>query len=84
MATQPLEDSGDRRLLAASLDAYEGMEDLLCFSSDYPHISADEPGYIARTLPDGWAPKVFERNAAELFGWDLTQPSEVVAATVGA
>jgi predicted TIM-barrel fold metal-dependent hydrolase len=70
LATQPLEESGEPKGLARMLESYEGMEDMLCFSSDYPHITADEPGYVARALPKGWAEKVFYQNAASLFDWE--------------
>jgi hypothetical protein len=82
IATQPLEDTLDRKPLAPALEAYDGMENLLCFASDYPHISTDEPGHVARTLPKAWASKVFERNAAQLFGWEPSEPTDPVSAVV--
>jgi uncharacterized protein len=75
-ATQPLEEGFTRRDVGEVLDSYEGMEDLLCFSSDYPHISADEPGYVASLLPASWRDKLFHQNASEFFGWPAEVPAE--------
>ena len=32
----------------------DGIEDILCFSSDWPHPSMDDHVYVARQLPDAW------------------------------
>jgi uncharacterized protein len=45
-------------------------EDILCFSSDYPHWDTDEVSDIGRSIPAGWHSKVFRDNAMELFGWN--------------
>jgi predicted TIM-barrel fold metal-dependent hydrolase len=55
----------------------------LVFSSDYPHISFDEPTYIARLLPAAWQRKVFCENACELFGWSLPAEDWVNPALAG-
>lgn len=78
-ATQPLEESDDPKGVGRLLSSYEGMEKLLCFSSDYPHISADEPGFVARMLPSAWTDDVFHRNAAEFFGWEWAEAESVGA-----
>jgi predicted TIM-barrel fold metal-dependent hydrolase len=47
-----------------------GGEDILCFSSDYPHWDTDDIGDIGRNIPEAWHRKVFHDNAMELFGWN--------------
>jgi predicted TIM-barrel fold metal-dependent hydrolase len=70
LATQPIETSPDGRDgLADLLQTVEGMEELLCYSSDYPHITFDDPDYVARQLPRGWERKVFCDNACAAYGW---------------
>lgn len=69
-STQPIETSRQRHAVADMLQTIDGMEDLLCFSSDYPHISFDDPTYVARLLPKGWEHKVFYENARVIYGWD--------------
>jgi uncharacterized protein len=82
LTTQPLEESPVKGRLAQLLSAVDGIENLLCFSTDWPHWSADDPNYIARHLPDEWHEKVFYANACEFFGWDL--PTEHVSSAVAA
>jgi len=68
VSTQPLEeDFGDRSGLFDLLSCIDGVERLLCFSSDYPHWTMDEPDYVARRLPEAWRPLVMNDNACELF-----------------
>jgi predicted TIM-barrel fold metal-dependent hydrolase len=69
MTTQPLEMSPKRDQLVNLLDAVEGIEDMLCFASDYPHWDTDDPTFAARLLPDRWHAKLFYNNAAKLYGW---------------
>jgi predicted TIM-barrel fold metal-dependent hydrolase len=68
MTTQPLESPDDRRDLLSVLEAY-GAEDLLVYSSDYPHWDADDVRYVASRLPAKWHTKVFYDNARRLYGW---------------
>jgi predicted TIM-barrel fold metal-dependent hydrolase len=63
LSTQPFELTPRKEQLIELLEAFGGMEDLLCFSSDYPHWDADDPFYVARRLPRDWLPKVFHENA---------------------
>lgn len=70
LSTQPIEESpDDKGGVAALMGTIDGMENLLCFSSDYPHYSTDEPDFVARQLPQAWHRKVFCDNACEAFGW---------------
>jgi uncharacterized protein len=64
LSTQPLEVPPRHEQMLRVFEAIEGMDEILVFASDYPHWDADDPRYIARVLPDEWAPKVFHDNAA--------------------
>jgi uncharacterized protein len=79
LSTQPFEESPDGKSVVADFLAnVDGIEDLLCFSSDYPHYSMDDPTYVARLLPAAWHRKVFCDNACASYGWQA--PVEAVAA----
>jgi predicted TIM-barrel fold metal-dependent hydrolase len=67
--TQPLEVSPDPADLHRVLTSVDGMEDMLCFATDYPHISFDDPNYVAKNLPDGWQRGVMCDNAARYYSW---------------
>jgi predicted TIM-barrel fold metal-dependent hydrolase len=73
LSTQPMIEGPDRSSLIQLLETVDGIEDMLCFSSDYPHVSADDVTYTARLLPSAWLPKVFCENACKL--WSLPRPS---------
>jgi predicted TIM-barrel fold metal-dependent hydrolase len=45
-------------------------EEILCFSSDYPHWDTDDIRDISHSVPEAWHAKVFRDNARELFGWN--------------
>lgn len=65
-STQPFELTPHKEQLVELFEAVGGMEDLLCFSSDYPHWDADDPFYVASRLPESWLPKIFSKNAKEM------------------
>lgn len=69
-STQPIETAPHPRAVTDLLQTVDGMEDLLCFSSDYPHISFDDPTYVARLLPARWREKVMHENARAIYGWE--------------
>lgn len=72
LSTQPLEESpDDKGALVDLLSTVDGIEDMLVFSSDYPHLTYDDPSYVSRMLPDAWHEKVMHDNAAKLFGWPV-------------
>jgi uncharacterized protein len=85
VTTQPMELTPERGQLAEALEAAEGMEDILCFASDYPHWDTDDPGFIARRLPKDWWHKVFYENTLRALRWpqERTRPAELVGAGVG-
>jgi predicted TIM-barrel fold metal-dependent hydrolase len=88
LSTQPLEESPDGKgVVADFLATVDGIEDLLCFSTDYPHYSMDDPTYVARLLPSGWHRKVFCENACASYGWEVpaqaSKSGPAVAARTG-
>ncbi len=72
---QPMESVGaaDARNLIKLLTTVEHVEDMLCFSSDYPHWSMDEFEFVSHHMPDEWHRKLFLANAAESLGWSATE-----------
>jgi predicted TIM-barrel fold metal-dependent hydrolase len=68
VTTQPLDSPDDPEELVTLL-SYIGGQDILCYSSDYPHWDADELSYITRVLPKDWLPNVLRENAMKLYGW---------------
>jgi uncharacterized protein len=69
VSTQPLEESENPKEVADVLTSVDGLENVMCFSSDYPHFTFDDPDYIVRKLPKGWARKVMCDNACAAYGW---------------
>jgi uncharacterized protein len=67
--TQPLEEGTERGDLIEVLTSIDDIQSLLCFGTDYPHLSFDDPGYITRSLPDEWARQVMCDNACAIYGW---------------
>ncbi len=64
LTTQPIETtSHDRGRFVELLSSFDGIEDVLCFSSDYPHFDTDVPTYLESILPQGWHERVFHENA---------------------
>ena len=80
VSTQPVEASiDDRRRLVDFLATVEGIEDMVCFSSDYPHWDNDEPTFIGTILPSEWHDKVFYANSRRL----LRLPSSIPMQAAG-
>jgi predicted TIM-barrel fold metal-dependent hydrolase len=70
VTTQPLDlEPGDDALLAPLVA--DGFEEVLMFSSDYPHWDADDVRIAVARLPRSWRESVLWRNAAELYGVDV-------------
>jgi predicted TIM-barrel fold metal-dependent hydrolase len=77
--TQPLDSSPRNEQLIDVLSTINA-EDVLMFSSDYPHWDTDDAGHIAKRLPQSWHAKVFRENAVDFFGWtDLKRTSPTPA-----
>ena len=72
LSTQPIEQAGrTSQGLVELLATIDGIEHMLCFSTDYPHGAMDEPGFVASQLPAAWLPLVFESNACASYGWPM-------------
>jgi predicted TIM-barrel fold metal-dependent hydrolase len=70
IGTQPLDDCADPKDLQQIFETVDGIDDVLVFSSDYPHVSYNDPPWVSRRLPSSWWRKVFVENACKLYGWD--------------
>ena len=81
LSTQPFELTPRKEQMIELLEAFGGMDDMLCFSSDWPHWDADDPFYIAGRLPRSWLPKVFYANARSFLRLDAV-PEPVAAGGV--
>jgi uncharacterized protein len=68
-STQPLETLTSKQFRTL-LEIYPFLEDVLLFSTDYPHFDADDPFYITKRLPKEWMPKLLYRNSCAAYGWD--------------
>jgi len=76
LTTQPVEESDDPRHLAELIQNIRA-EDMIMFSSDYPHWDFDNPEAVRALFPRGLREKIMADNAAKLYG--LTET--VTAAT---
>jgi uncharacterized protein len=81
LSTQPLELTPRKQQLIELLEAFGGMDELLCFSSDWPHWDADDPLYITTRLPKDWLPKVFYSNARSFLRLDPVVSPETAASS---
>ena len=70
LATQPTEDISAEQWL--KLIDLMGSDELLVFSTDYPHFDFDDPvAAIPRSLPENLREKILWKNAASFYGLDL-------------
>lgn len=79
LSTQPTEDiSADQWSKLVDLI---GSDEILVFSTDYPHFDFDDPNAaIPRALPDDLREKILWKNAAAFYGLDMPPASASVAA----
>lgn len=75
LSTQPFELTPRKEQLIELLEAFGGMEDLLCFSSDYPHWDADDPFAVATRIPRSWLANVFYENARSILRLPPSRPA---------
>ncbi|MFC4779253.1 amidohydrolase family protein [Paenibacillus sp. GCM10023252] len=66
LTTQPIEEPSDFNHLKQIFDMIDG-ENILLFSSDYPHWDFDDPTAILKRLSDEAKRKIFYENAKQLF-----------------
>ena len=69
VSTQPFDYTQEASQVVELLESFGGMEDILCFATDYPHWDADDPTYLAARLPKAWHSRIFFDNAARVYGW---------------
>jgi uncharacterized protein len=67
-STQPFDEPGNRQDLNQLLETFDA-EQVLVFSSDYPHYDNDDPRYLLKTrIPERLRSTVAWRNAVDTFG----------------
>jgi predicted TIM-barrel fold metal-dependent hydrolase len=72
--TQPMEDPEDRGQLVRYLE-WMDTDDLLLFSTDYPHWSYDDPAWAVQRIPKHRRDRVMFQNAIELLHLPTTIPA---------
>jgi uncharacterized protein len=66
-ATQPMDEPEKIEDLWRLIEMLDG-EEILCFSSDYPHYDNDDPAVILKKLPEASRERIAWTNAHEFFG----------------
>jgi predicted TIM-barrel fold metal-dependent hydrolase len=66
LTTQPLEESNRPDDILKIIEMIQA-EDMLLFSSDYPHWDNDNPERVFKTFPSKLKNKIFHENARKLF-----------------
>jgi predicted TIM-barrel fold metal-dependent hydrolase len=66
MTTQPIEEPDNPKHLKMMFEMFDA-ENMLLFSSDYPHWDFDDPTMILKQFPLEIRRKVFSENARALF-----------------
>jgi predicted TIM-barrel fold metal-dependent hydrolase len=64
--TQPLESPEDPQRMVKLLGLVDA-QDMLVFSSDYPHWDFDSPEFALKGFPEEWKRRIYWDNASELF-----------------
>ncbi|MEM0990825.1 MAG: amidohydrolase family protein [Pseudomonadota bacterium] len=78
LSTQPTEDISVRQW--ESVVDLMGTDEILVFSTDYPHFDFDDPHQaIPRALPESLREKILWKNAAEFYELDIPPASQVAA-----
>jgi len=81
-STQALDDVTPFSDLLRVMELIHGDE-LLVFSTDYPHHDTDDPDWLEARLPKAWRRRVMAENAIELYGLPRTRPRDAFDAEVG-
>jgi predicted TIM-barrel fold metal-dependent hydrolase len=80
LTTQPMEPGPSRKHMIDQLEMFEGIEDMLCYASDYPHWDSDDPLVIAARIPKDWHAKLFYNNSAKLYNFPELSEQEISGA----
>lgn len=76
LSTQPCEaTAADKDRLVENLSVVEGVDEMLCFSSDYPHWDADAPDFIDGIFPASWHDRLFYENSRRAFRFPASLPA---------
>ncbi|MBX3012876.1 MAG: amidohydrolase family protein [Caldilineaceae bacterium] len=67
LSTQPIEEPEDGKQLHTMLEMF-AADQMLMFSTDYPHWDGDTPDFAARTFPKALRPAIMGGNAISLYG----------------
>ena len=67
LTTQPIEEPPNSKHLHQILEMFDA-ENMLMFSSDFPHWDGDAPDFTARWMPETIKEKVMGRTASEVYG----------------
>ncbi|HEY4099211.1 MAG TPA: amidohydrolase family protein [Baekduia sp.] len=71
LSSQPFDSAAGAKKVLGLLGAFGGMEDRLCFASDYPHHDSESPSQVASRLPRSWRDGVLAGNAARALRWPV-------------
>ncbi|MDT8862970.1 amidohydrolase [Alkalihalobacillus sp. MEB130] len=69
LTTQPIEEPADPQHLVQIFQMC-GAENMVMFSSDYPHYDNDNPKLTLAAFPKEMKEKIFAKNAVKLYGLD--------------
>lgn len=79
LSTQPTEDISAENWMR--LIEMMDSDEILCFSTDYPHFDFDNPNAaIPKGIPDGIREKILWKNAARFYDLDMPPAAKAVAA----
>lgn len=81
LTTQPLEMSPSGQAFIDLLSSVDGIDDMICFASDYPHWDTDDPRFVINRFPRHWRAKIFYNNAAKMYGWPELSDEEILGSS---
>jgi uncharacterized protein len=73
ISSQPFDSAADPKALISLLETFGGIEDKICFASDYPHHDSENPSHVIARMPRSWRDKVLYKNAAAVLDWPLAR-----------
>lgn len=77
MTTQPFEEPPDGAVLGPIFDLL-GADDILMFSTDYPHHDADDPKWVMKRVPVQYRDGISCRNALDFYRLPSERSSAIV------